>query len=1172
MNLTRLKTYAPAARAALITAVTRRAAVLGIQPGRVEEVTESGGVALIGGQPFPRSIVPLRKQLLDLIHRDGFDHTMEAMAYTWFNRLVALRFMELHDGYLDHGYRVLSHPQGTPLPEILQHAEHVSLKGLDREEVIRLKLDGNRDEELYRLLLLAQCAELNHILPDVFSKLDDATILLLPDNLLHSDSVIRQLVAGSDAEDWQQVEVLGWLYQFYISEKKDAVMARKSAVPTEDIPAVTQLFTPHWIVRYLVENSLGRLWLLNRPGSRLREHMPYYIEGAAETDFLKINKPEEIKLLDPASGSGHMLTYAFDLLVHIYEEEGYAANDIPGLILKHNLHGTEICPRAAQLAELALVFKARGKSRRFFQPEHLVRPNIIELQNVRFEEGELSGYFKALGLQPSALHPQLNKLMQQFEEAKNFGALIQPCLSEADVQSIRSAIQNSTSIIQNYDLMVAATHLKFLRVIDQAEVLTQRYHVVAANPPYMGGGGMNNRLKTFVADHFPDAKSDLFSCFIERSYDFAIAMGYSSMVTMQSWMFLSSYLEMRERLLRITSIVTMAHLGPGGFDHASAMVVQTTAFVLKISVPMKGHKPVFYRLMEIGEEAKRSALIKMEHRYSTIAQDELIKIPGSPLAYFASPQVISSFIEQRSLESYGLVRQGAATSDNERFLRLWHEVSQVTVGYGLTDIEEAKRSGFKWFPYNKGGSFKKWYGNHDFLINYENDGKELKDFQSTLSQGWTVRLKSREYYFKESVSWPKIASFGTFAARYYPAGFIFDVAGCCFFPTNMGSQKSVVAFLNSNVAEVFLKILSPTVNFEIEHVKRVPFIPLSDNKLSFLENVFAIAKDDWNAFERSWDFRDQPLLRPELKGDTLEASWRNWEARSSAAICQMQELETENNQLFITAYGLEGELEPQVPMEQITLARADAKKDIAAFLSYGVGCMMGRFSLDAEGLILANAGDSLREFLEKVEKPLGELIFAPDVDGIVPVLDGEWFEDDIVARAKEFLRATFGEATLNENLRFIEESLGRDLRDYFLTDFYKDHLQTYKNRPIYWLFSSGKQKAFQCLVYLHRYTPGTLARIRTEYAIPLQGKLSARITRLEEEVTQTSSSAARKKLQTELDKCKKQMVELLAFDEQLRSYADQAITLDLDDGVKTNYAKFGPLVAEAKKIYGTKDD
>ena len=779
MNLTKLKNYAPAARTAIITAVTRRAATLGIQAGRVEEVTESGNVALIGGQPFPRSIVPLRKQLLDLIHRDGFDHTMEAMAYTWFNRLVALRFMELHDGYLDHGYRVLSHPQGTPLPEILQHAEHVSLKGLDREEVIRLKLDGNRDEELYRLLLLAQCAELNQILPDVFSKLDDATILLLPDNLLHSDSVIRQLVAGSDAEDWQQVEVLGWLYQFYISEKKDAVMARKSAVPTEDIPAVTQLFTPHWIVRYLVENSLGRLWLLNRPGSRLREHMPYYIEGEAETDFLKISKPEDIKLLDPASGSGHMLTYAFDLLVLIYEEEGYAANDIPGLILKHNLYGTEICPRAAQLAELALVFKAREKSRRFFSSGNLVRPNIIELRDVRYEENELRDYLQAVDLDPyfesqarewikagtllsrqdhfdasetastflgllvakgvlgscldfldldPRLHAKLRKLilsgkdirdlsspetrnleqaafrifaksgemlkyaaelnlgdlskqihlklLHQFEESKNFGSLIQPCLTEAEVQSVRSAIRNSKSIIQNSDLMVAATHLKVLRVLEQAEALTQRYHVVVANPPYMGQKQMNPMLKTFVEEHLNAGKSDLFAAFTIRNLNYTPESGFIGMITIPNWMFLESFEDLRKQLLNEAAISTLIHNGRGlwGADFGSC------AFVLhktRLGAGQGSYKRLFSKPSEVNSPEVIEERFLDDHHFPWLLAntEEFKSIPGYPIAYWISPKVRSAFSAGSPLSQFGDARQGLATADNDRFLRLWFEPS-----------------------------------------------------------------------------------------------------------------------------------------------------------------------------------------------------------------------------------------------------------------------------------------------------------------------------------------------------------------------------------------------------------------------------------------------------------------------------------------------------------------
>ena len=1184
MNLTRLKTYAPAARAALITAVTRRAGNLGIQPGRVEAVSESGDVALIGGQPFPRSIVPLRKQLLDLIQRDGFDHTMEAMAYTWFNRLVALRFMELHDGYLDHGYRVLSHPEGGPLPEILQHAEHVTLSGLDREEVIRHKLDGNRDEDLYRLLLLAQCAELNHILPDVFSRLDDATILLLPDNLLHSDSVIRQLVAGSDAEDWQQVEVLGWLYQFYISERKDAVMARKSAVPTEDIPAVTQLFTPHWIVRYLVENSLGRLWLLNRPGTRLREHMPYYIEGEAESDFLKITKPEDIKLLDPAVGSGHMLTYAFDLLTLIYEEEGYAANDIPGLILKHNLHGTEICPRAAQLAELALVFKSREKSRRFFQPEHLVRPHIIELRDVRFAEGELTDYFKAIGYgsdsQLSTLNSQLPKLLHQFEEAKNFGSLIQPCLDERAISDIRHAIEAKDLGGQ---LFLRETHLKVLRVLEQAEALTQRYHVVVVNPPYMGVNLMNPALKLFGKSYYKDAKADLFSMFMAQGFALALPKGFTSMITMQSWMFLSSFYDLRKMIVDERCVRTMCHLGAQAFDSIGGAVVQATAFVIE-NLQAPDVAGSYFRLVDGTSEAEKSATflqaLKGEAagvRFSGKLRD-FSKIPGSPLTYWLSKRAKEVFTIGTSAGSIGDARQGMSTTDNKKYLRLWCEISISKIGFSCDSASSGNSRGFDWFPYNKGGDFRRWYGNNEFVIRYTNNGDDLLEMVRAkypkISDPEFV-IKNRKFFFRPSVTWSFI-SVSRLTVRICEKGFIFDVSGSSLF-ADPEQLKLLAAFMSTNVASLLANALNPTVNFPLETIEALPILeaeiePFKEAMHSIVDDAVSLARADWDNFETSWDFRDQPLLRPGLKGATLEASWRNWEAQSTAAIRRMQELETENNRLFIAAYGLDGELQPEVPEAQITLARAEARRDMAAFLSYAVGCMMGRYSPDHPGLILANAGDTLREFLEKVGKPLAELTFAPDEDGIIPVLDDEWFEDDVVARAKEFLRATFGENTLQENLRFIEESLGKELRTYFLNDFYKDHLQTYKNRPIYWQLSSGKQKAFQCLIYLHRYTPATLARIRTEYAIPLQGKLSARITRLEEDVIQTASSAARKKLQTDLDKCKKQIVELLAFDEQLRSYADQAITLDLDDGVKANYAKFGNLVAEAKKICGTKDD
>ena len=476
----------------------------------------------------------------------------------------------------------------------------------------------------------------------------------------------------------------------------------------------------------------------------------------------------------------------------------------------------------------------------------------------------------------------------------------------------------------------------------------------------------------------------------------------------------------------------------------------------------------------------------------------------------------------------------------------------------------------KWFPYTKGGGFRKWTGNEFDVVNWEQDGKEIRE--ALIGKNPNIP-RSEKHYFREGITWGLITS-AEFSARYVEPGAIFDVGGSKAFPDSR-QRASMLGLLNSKLTALFLKSLNPTLNFQVGDLKRIPIVNFDGIRPEVdkvIGQTIQLSEADWDNFETSWDFRDQPLLRPGLKGATLEVSWRNWEAHSTAAIRRMQELETENNRLFIAAYGLDGELQPEVPEAQITLARAEARRDMAAFLSYAVGCMMGRYGLDHPGLILANAGDTLREFLAKVGKPLAELTFAPDEDGIIPVLDGEWFEDDIVARTRDFLRATFGEATLTENVQFIEQSLGKDIRSYFLADFYKDHLQTYKNRPIYWLFSSGKQRAFQCLVYLHRYTPGTLARIRTEYVIPLQGKLSATITRLEEEVPLASTSSARKKLQTDLDRAKKQMVELLAYDEQLRSYADQRIALDLDDGVKVNYAKFGPLAAEAKKICGTKED
>ena len=1165
MDRTKLKTYAPVARREFILAMKARAALFGMTEKGIATVVIQGDVAIINGQAFHKVVDGLRQRLVHRIEEEGFEQVMEAVAYTWFNRFAALRYMELH-GYLDHGYRVLSHPEGKATPEILEQAEHLDLPGLKGEQVVDLKLEG-KEQELYRLLLVAQCNALHQAMPFLFEAIEDETELLLPDNLLHSDSLIRKLVSNLDADDCESVEVLGWLYQFYISDKKDTVMARKNAVPTEDIPAVTQLFTPHWIVRYLVENSLGRLWLLNRPGSRLREQMPYYIEGEPETDFLKITKPEEIRLLDPAVGSGHMLTYAFDLLFLIYQEEGYAPATIPGLILRHNLYGLDLCPRAAQLAGLALVFKAREKSRRFFQAGQLVQPNIIELRDVRFADNELRDYIQALGLGDLFNQPML-KLLHQFEEAKNFGSLIQPCLDEQTIAHARRAIEAKGLGGQ---LFLHETHLKVLRVLEQAEALTQRYHVIAANPPYMGGKQMNAQVKVYAKNRFMGSKSDLFAMFMERAFSLLKTGGFEAMVTMQSWMFLSSFEDLRIFILTQKKLVSLAHLGAKAFDSIGGEIVQAAAFIIQNNPDAK-YQASYLRLTEGRSEAEkarmcRDAIDNKQIGYVFhVAACDYEKIPGRPLAYWVKASFFELFRTEKSIDDIAPPRIGMMTTDNNRFLRRWFELSVNRIGFTYQNIEEASNSSTKWFPYNKGGAYRKWAGNSELVINWYLGGQEIRDTGMTSFRG-------KEFYFRSGISWGDIAA-DDFSCRYTSPGKLFDIKGTSCFPEPL-DLPVVLSVLNSKVGSYILNFLNPTVSFQSGDIRRVP-IPenLDRNVLSdAVAHLVDASTRDWDNFETSWDFRDQPLLRQGLKGTTLQASWRNWEAQSIAAICRMQELETENNRLFIAAYGLEGELQPEVPEAQITLARADVRKDVAAFLSYAVGCMMGRYSLDKPGLIYAHAGNVDFDTSQYAT-------FPADEDGIVPVTEFAWFPDDAAIRFEAFVKNLWPPETLEENLAWVAESLDtkkdetprETIRRYFATGLYKDHLQTYKKRPIYWLFSSGKERAFQALVYLHRYNEGTLARMRTEYVIPLQGRISGRIEQLREDLARATSAAHSKKLQKELDTLRNQQVELQAYDEQLRHFADQRITLDLDDGVKVNYGKFGDLLAEVKAITGGKEE
>ena len=1161
MNTSALKCFAPAVRRQLIEAVESKLNFV-LSAQTPDYLTT-----------FAPQVAALRK--LAQADRAGL---IERVAYTWFNRLAALRYLDAK-GWHPFRSRVLTSatPEETQ-PELLKLIRTGALPEELRPHtpLARLNdlLDGcipsnDPQGEVYRHLVLAACRFYHALLPDLFERLDDETELLLPDDLLTEQSVAQGFRTEISDADCSEVEILGWLYQFYISEKKDLVMGRKAAVPTEDIPAVTQLFTPHWIVRYLVENSLGRLWLLNRPGSRLREQMPYYIEGEPETDFLRIGKPEEIRIMDPAVGSGHMLTYAFDLLYAIYEEEGYSPSDISGLILAHNLYGVDICPRAAQIANLALVLKAREKTRHFLLPAYLVHPHILALQNVQFDSHELRDYIAALDI-GDLFDEAMRRLLHEFQKAKTFGSLIQPSLNEAGIAYARGAMEHKDLGGQ---LFIHETHGKVLLVLQQAELLCQRYHVVVANPPFMGGRQMNSDLKNFADDHYRTSKADLFAMFIERGFTLALSNGFLAMVTMQSWMFLSSFEELREKVLSNKTLLSMAHLGPRAFDTIGGEVVQATSFVAANCLLPRA-RATFLRLTDGRSESEKAVQFRSAITSSTsaylfhVSAEEFTSIPGSPLAYWASERLRAAFGTRSPLSSSAPSRPGLQTGDNPSFVRLWFEVDHHKIGFGFESRANAAASGRKWFPYNKGGAFRRWYGNCEFVLDWLNDGEQIKrrkadDLASGKITANNSKCWNQAYYFRPSTSWSKVSG-SDFAVRFYPAGFVFDIAGCSVFFDSAETTCFATGFLNSKVTKALVGTLSETINFEAGNIAKLPFpSEMDDGSQSCIpRQLIELSKRDWDNFETSWNFTDQPLLRPGIKDTTLDASWFRWKSDCGAALSRMKKLEMDNNRLFIDAYGLQDELTAVVSEDQITLARADQRRDIAAFLSYAVGCMMGRYSLDKPELVLADAGDSMAEFLAKVGKPFESLTFSPDDDGIIPVLDGEWFDDDIVTQARKFLRVTFGESTLRENIRFIEESIGKDLRKYFLTDFYKDHLQTYKKRPIYWLVQSPR-KGFGVLMYVHRYTRDTMNLILNRYLREYQVKLHNRAAHLAQ-VQVSDGISARDKTQArkEADKIAKTIHECEEWERQtLLPLAQARIELDLDDGVKVNYLKLGEALA-----------
>jgi hypothetical protein len=1168
MNTSALKTFAPAVRRQLIEAVTRKL-----------------DYVLTARTPDLLTVYALQVASLGKLAQTDRNGLVERVAYTWFNRFAALRFMDAH-GWHPFRARIITpvNPDETQ-PEILRSVLAGSLPAelapfADPKRINSL-LDGTTPSpdpqgEVYRHLVLAACRFYNALLPNLFERLDDETELLLPDDLLTEQSVVQGFRTEISDADCSEVEILGWLYQFYISERKDQVMARKSAVPTEDIPAVTQLFTPHWIVRYLVENSLGLLWLLNRPQSKLREHMPYYIQGDPETDFLKINRPEDIRICDPACGSGHMLTYAFDLLYRIYEEEGYSPSEIPGLILKHNLYGLEICPRAAQLAQFALVCKAREKYRNAFR--NPIESHVICLQDIVFEDSELPMEWLWISDQwPAGNVPARESILHDlhlFTDAQNFGSLLQPKLSEYQLAHLKQRVAEHWP--QNQDALRShSVRGRVLRVLEQAEALTQRYHVVVANPPYMGAKQMDAPLFSFCENNYPLGSADLFSCFIERAETLSIAGGISGLITMQGWLFQPSFVALRRQVFAERRMSKCLHLGAAAFDTIGGEVVKTVAFTLNTGVT--SNTCLFFDLtIPRGESRKEQVFL------NSLAADRppphqadldtrlFLRIPGAPAFYKNSEAMVEVFETSPSLGSLSALKAGLTTGDNVAFQRLWHEVSNDNIFSGCSSLDESGIRPERWYPCSSGGEFRKWYRKSSEVVDWQSNGERIRNFTNE-----SGKLKSRpqntQYYFRRGFTWNKLST-SNFAVRLQECGWIYDDTSRCGYPNVEKDFDRLFAFLCSSVSPFFLGLLNPSMSFTSGDLGRLPIIDLGELEYVTVEAV-SIARADWDNFETSWDFQDLPLLRPDLKGSTLEVSWRNWKGQSTAAIRRMQELETENNRLFIEAYGLQDELKPDVPEDQITLSRADVRKDMATFLSYVIGCIMGRYSLDCPGLILANQGESLQYYLDKVGATVSGVTFLPDADGVIPVLDGDWFEDDIVSCTRDFLRATYSENTLRENLRFIEESLGKDIRKYFLNDFYKDHLQTYKKRPIYWLVQSPK-KGFSVLIYLHRYTRDTLNIVLNRYLRPYQDKLRGRISHLEQAQADPGASLRDKTAsRKEAEKLVKTLHECEEWErDTLLPLAQQRIELDLDDGVKVNYLKLGEALAPIPGLATKEED
>lgn len=1227
MNKTAIKNFAIWARNKLIADVSYDARLIGItEDGIAKPLPQSfGGTQFFDiGTAEPYSIsgeaVRQRDKLIEVIqqkekdtdYKTAYQYVIEEVAYTWFNRLIAIRFMEVND-YLPSHIRVLSSESGKLEPDLVTTPFDAELPFTAEEEaqIFQLKQD-NKLDEVFRILFLKQCNALNEILPALFEKTKNYTELLLSLSVIDQDGVVYHLIHDIPEDDFNierggQVEIIGWLYQYYNTEPKAAAFAKNGKITKEEIPAVTQLFTPDWIVRYMVENSLGRLWVEGHPECGLKENWKYYLEEAqqepeVQAKLAEIRKeyaalnPEDIKLIDPCMGSGHILVYAFDVLMQIYESAGYSQRDAAKSILENNIYGLDIDDRAYQLAYFAVMMKARQYNRRILNGENSCHVYAIQESN-SVNRAHLKYFGAGMDdIEKNAAKMQLEGLLDTLTDAKEYGSILNVESYNWDLLRRFVAAEDTAGQISMDSVGVEDTAEQLNRLIDIGETMARKYWVTCTNPPYAGTSNLSANVNNFVKKNYPDSKADLFAVFIERCRQMTVNNGFQAMITQHAWMFLSSFEKLREKMM-LTETVNMAHLGARAFEEIGGEVVQTTAFV-RCANHVEGYKGTYCRLIEpTSQQGKADMFISGQNQYR-VGQISFSKIPGVPVAYWISPEVLKLF-DERTVGSIADAKSGMTTTDNTRFLRLWEEVNCQKIGFGYGNIADTQDMKYKWFPFCKGGDFRRWAGNESFVVNWFNNGEEIRIAAEGATGG---RLVNIDCALRECLVWTKISS-ANISLRMKKQGIFFSDAAPGVF-ANRETLYYLLALLNTKYANEIIKLINPTLNFVPGAVSSVPVKKDEKNKgkiIEIAEGNVQLSEQDWDSFETSWDFKKHPLLQ---NVSTISEAFNQWQAECDDRFNQLKTNEEELNRIFIDIYGLQDELTPEVEDKDVTVRKADLQRDIKSLLSYAVGCMFGRYSTYKDGLLFAGEPYSLQAFVDKMNERHGTIsaeelerayrnegivvdeMFFPDADNVIPITDEEYLDDDIVSRLCAWLKAVYGADTLEANLDYIAKALGNKgstsreiIRNYFLNDFFKDHCQTYSvtgsgKRPIYWLFDSGKQNGFKALVYLHRYTPDTIGNLRIDYLHKMQRVYESEINRMQDMMDHSGNAREVAAASKRKDKLAKQLKECREYDEKISHLALSRIELDLDDGVKVNYrklqtaqdGKFYEVLADSKNI------